>query len=251
MIGLEQRVMEGQVNIRESVLLFTEKARHDYDVERLILFGSRARGDHTPDSDVDVAVILRGKPGDYVDTRLKLAGLAYDVLLETGARIQAHPVWVSEWSAPESYSNPQLLKNIAEDGNTLWSYGCDGAACDQPNPRPIHYVDAETGLVSADLMVQAFRITKRELASAVGLGVEAITRSERVRSPKVQARLREAAEVLSRARPWAGSEAASWVWYRSTSIPSLGDLTPEELVARGQSDDVMAYLNHLVDGGFA
>lgn len=127
MIGLEQRVMDSQVDIRESVLLFAEKIRHDCDIERLILFGSRARGDQKADSDVDVAVILRGEPGDYVGTRLKLARLAYDVLLETGARIQAHPVWVSEWAAPDSYSNPLLLENIERDGITLWSCTNDPA----------------------------------------------------------------------------------------------------------------------------
>lgn len=71
------------------------------------------------------------------------------------------------------------------------------------------------------------------------------------RSPEAQAHLRETTVILRRAQSWAGSEAAAWAWYRSTSIPSLGGLTPEELVARGQSDDVMAYLNHLVDGGYA
>jgi predicted nucleotidyltransferase len=38
----------------------------DAEVEALktILYGSRARGDHRPDSDADVAVILKGARGD-------------------------------------------------------------------------------------------------------------------------------------------------------------------------------------------
>lgn len=31
-----------------------------YDVAEAILYGSRARGTHSPDSDADVAVLLRG-----------------------------------------------------------------------------------------------------------------------------------------------------------------------------------------------
>lgn len=118
-------------------------------------------------------------------------------------------------------------------------------------PDHIAYVDAKTGLISAERMVKAFRVTKRELASAVGLGVDSLTRAESIRSPKVQARLREATQILTRVQPWAGSEGAAWAWYRSTTIPALGDLTPEELVSRGRGDDVRAYLTHLADGGYA
>ena len=67
------------------------------------------------------------------------------------------------------------------------------------------------------------------------------------KSPEIQ----EATEILSRVQSWAGSEGAAWAWYRSTTIPSLGDLTPEELVSGGRGDDVRAYLNHLSDGGCA
>lgn len=112
-------------------------------------------------------------------------------------------------------------------------------------------IDQTTGLVSADAIVKTYRVNKRELAFAVGLGPDSLTRTERIRSPKVQARLREATEILHRVEPWAGSESAAWAWYRSTGIPALGDLTPEELVSRGRGDDVRAYLTHLADGGYA
>ncbi len=114
-----------------------------------------------------------------------------------------------------------------------------------------YIVDTTTGLVSADAIVEVYQVNKRELAAAVGLGLDSLSRAERVRSPKVQARLREATEILHRVQPWAGSESAAWAWYRSTGIPALGDLTPEELVSRGQSEDVKAYLTHLADGGYA
>ena len=37
--------------------------------------------------------------------KLTLADLAFDVLLETGIRVQPLPVWEEEWAHPESYSN--------------------------------------------------------------------------------------------------------------------------------------------------
>ena len=48
-----------------------------------------------------------------------MADLAYDVLLETGIRIQPLPIWEEEWEHPEAYSNPRLLHNIAREGMQL------------------------------------------------------------------------------------------------------------------------------------
>ena len=38
------------------------------------------------------------------------------LLLETGINISPLPVWLDEWEHPEAYSNPSLLKNIANEG---------------------------------------------------------------------------------------------------------------------------------------
>ena len=45
--------------------------------------------------------------------------IAYDILWDTGIRIQPLPIWEAEWAHPENYSNPYLLKNIARNGMTL------------------------------------------------------------------------------------------------------------------------------------
>jgi predicted nucleotidyltransferase len=98
---------------------FLEKVAVRYDMVGAILFGSRARKSHRPDSDADVAVVLHGRPGKFVATKLAMADLAYDVLLETGIRIQPLPIWEEEWQHPEAYSNPRLLHNIERDGIRL------------------------------------------------------------------------------------------------------------------------------------
>ena len=84
-----------------------------------LVFGSRARKTHRLDSDADVAVLLRGHSGAFLKTKLAMADLAFDVMLETGVRIQPLPVWENEWSHPETYSNPSLLANIAREGILL------------------------------------------------------------------------------------------------------------------------------------
>jgi len=67
---------------------FILKVIGQYDYAGVMLFGSRARHTHRPDSDADIAVLLHGHTGKFVDVKLAMADIAYDVLLETGIRIQ-------------------------------------------------------------------------------------------------------------------------------------------------------------------
>lgn len=98
---------------------FLAKIARTYDFAGAILFGSRARNDHRPDSDADIAILLKGKPASFVSTKLAMADVAYDVLLDTGIRIQPLPIWESEWLHPDEYSNPSLLHAIDRQGIRL------------------------------------------------------------------------------------------------------------------------------------
>jgi uncharacterized protein len=62
-------------------------------LERVVLFGSRARGDAQPDSDYDVAIFLKGMNGASERwTELhKLADLRVKFIDETGAFFDAKP----------------------------------------------------------------------------------------------------------------------------------------------------------------
>lgn len=99
--------------------LFMQKISSQYDVAGALLFGSRARQTQRPDSDADIAVLLRGEHMRFLPTKLAMADVAFDVLLETGIRVQPLPVWEDEWLRPETYSNPTLLRNIAREGLAL------------------------------------------------------------------------------------------------------------------------------------
>ena len=75
--------------------VFLKRIEDKYPFSDAILYGSRARGDHTPDSDADIAVLLRkGEPDK--EARAKVAGdmarIAFDVLMETGVMVEHHAV---------------------------------------------------------------------------------------------------------------------------------------------------------------
>ena len=98
---------------------FAARVALAYPLQQAILFGSRARGTEHAESDADVAVILQGAVGHFIHTKMAMNDIAYDILLDTGIRIQPLPVWADEWAQPESYSNPHLLHNIAREGIAL------------------------------------------------------------------------------------------------------------------------------------
>jgi predicted nucleotidyltransferase len=83
---------------------------------RLILFGSRARGDNRPDSDADVAVILRGPIENRWSVKRQIIEDTYPILLDTGLYIQPWPLEERELDDPERSPNPALVRNILHEG---------------------------------------------------------------------------------------------------------------------------------------
>ena len=107
--------VETESAVRRFLTLLTGR----YDMAGAIVYGSRARGTHQPDSDADVAVLLNGETQRALPTTLAMADVAFDVLLETGINISPLPVWIGQWENPERFSNPALLHNIAQEGIRL------------------------------------------------------------------------------------------------------------------------------------
>lgn len=99
-----------------AALAFLRRLEGRFPVKAALVFGSRARGDHRPDSDADVAVILRGDVGDRYKTSAEMAGAAFDALMETGVLIDPLPLWEKEMRFPDRFSNPQLIENIKREG---------------------------------------------------------------------------------------------------------------------------------------
>jgi predicted nucleotidyltransferase len=108
-----------RVAAQRVALVFLEKLRTTYEVARAIMFGSRARGDHRPDSDLDLVIVLNGRRGDFIDTKLDMAGIAFDVLMETGVLVQPFPMWDDDLAHPERFTNPSLIQRMLHDGIRL------------------------------------------------------------------------------------------------------------------------------------
>jgi uncharacterized protein len=84
--------------------------RYGDRLERVLLFGSRARGDARPDSDWDVAVFLRGYDGN-LDEVFRLADLSYDLMMETGEVLSIKPF------APDELAKRTLfMHNLRQEG---------------------------------------------------------------------------------------------------------------------------------------
>ena len=100
----------------QTVSAFIDRLGDTYDISEVIIFGSRARADHGPNSDLDLAIVLNGTRGNFLDVKLDMAGLAFDVLMETGVLVQALPLWDDDLNHPEKFPNPTLIRSIARDG---------------------------------------------------------------------------------------------------------------------------------------
>ena len=89
------------------------------NLERIVLFGSRARGDHHPDSDIDL-VVVENRPFANSDEQweaiwryrnaLKGIGIARDILVVDRDKVRASEAF------PE-----RILTLILRDGRTLYA----------------------------------------------------------------------------------------------------------------------------------
>lgn len=85
----------------------------------LYLFGSRARGDHYPYSDIDIAVVISDQALDFWKEKTQLTDIAFDADFGTRAYIQAFPFSLDEWSDPARHHNPSLVRAARRDAVAL------------------------------------------------------------------------------------------------------------------------------------
>lgn len=112
-------------------------------------------------------------------------------------------------------------------------------------------VTAADGTVATDLLAATLHISKGELALAIGLSRDAVSKRSRATSRQTQQRLRDTVEILNRVAGWAGSTGRAFAWFRSQPLASFGDLTAEDLVKQGRAQAVKDYLSRIAEGGYA
>jgi len=110
---------------------------------------------------------------------------------------------------------------------------------------------AENGLFAPRKIAAALRTTSKEVARTAGLGIDAIQRSERVRSDRTQRRLREMVEVINKVEPRFGSALIAYAWYRSEPLAGFSGQTAMQLVRGGRANEVLDYVDAVDAGVYA
>ena len=82
-------------------------------IERVVLFGSRARGDARSDSDYDIAVFLK-ELSNFDKEAEQIARIEIDILNDTGAVINAMP-----FSAGAYNRRTGLMRELRREGHNL------------------------------------------------------------------------------------------------------------------------------------
>ena len=90
-------------------------------MSRAILYGSRARGDHKDDSDVDIMLVFAGAGPDY-DTQAQVcnamaaAQAQANAALPPGVEVTSFCHWADESDEPDIRFNPDFYRNVLADG---------------------------------------------------------------------------------------------------------------------------------------
>lgn len=113
----------------------------DADLVQVSLFGSRARGEGRPDSDVDLLLIFRRLPPDREPQATHAEALAEEVAAYTGVPVTA---WSVSLVDLEHGRRTPMLVDAMRDGVPLWSAG-------RPLP-PVRFTPADAMHCTAALL---------------------------------------------------------------------------------------------------
>ncbi|MEJ0016939.1 MAG: XRE family transcriptional regulator [Acetobacteraceae bacterium] len=107
------------------------------------------------------------------------------------------------------------------------------------------------GVVASDRLTAKLRISKLELAVALGLSRDGRLEDRAAEIAGHAGAAAGRAEIMNRVLPWAGTLTQAFAWYRSQPLASFGDQTAEDLVKEGRAEAVKTYLSRIAVGGYA
>ncbi|WP_018130142.1 nucleotidyltransferase family protein [Effusibacillus pohliae] len=107
--------MEGRVSEleAEAIQRLYEKIKDELQVAKIILFGSKARGEAGPYSDVDLLVLTYKERSK--EDREKLSDIAADINIDYGVALSCLYYNIDDWQAGDSI-NPFLKDNVEREG---------------------------------------------------------------------------------------------------------------------------------------
>jgi len=97
-------------SVIDKVKIFADVVRQHFVVQKIILYGSQAKGTAHKDSDIDVAVVFKSIDGDYLETAARL----FQLRRKIDSRIE--PVIFEEKHDPGGF-----LAEITRTGEIIFS----------------------------------------------------------------------------------------------------------------------------------
>ncbi|MEM8523696.1 MAG: nucleotidyltransferase domain-containing protein [Bacteroidota bacterium] len=92
------------------------QALYKDDLQRIILFGSHARGEATEESDIDLLILLSKQEVNAYDEIPKITEEVFGLNIQYNQVLFYLPMSIKRWQTEESF----LLDNIRKDGVAIW-----------------------------------------------------------------------------------------------------------------------------------
>jgi hypothetical protein len=104
----------------------------------------------------------------------------------------------------------------------------------------------DQSVIQPELFAEALHLRVQDLAALAGVHQTTIT--EAPGNARLQGFLREALRVLSAVNEITHDRDRSIFWFRHAQIPEFGHQAAEKIVAAGNTDAVIKYLNSIAAG---
>jgi predicted nucleotidyltransferase len=105
------------MDYRKIARMFADDVKRSFggSVRKVILFGSVARGDYRPDSDIDILVVVNGDPWE---AQKRLLDIVLEYLLKYGVYISAKAINIEEYEFMKRIESA-FYTNVKREGISL------------------------------------------------------------------------------------------------------------------------------------